>query len=216
MYYNTTMFIDIHTHQAFPTKFPSIRNLTFLEAERLFSSDEKGFYSVGIHPWQLETDTEQSMLRLETWANDSRFLLVGECGLDRNSKTPMTTQITIFERQITLSEKTQKPMIIHCVGAFNELIELKKRKKPQQLWIVHGFRGKPQLAEQIVRTETALSFGEHFNTDSVLITPLDKLFIETDESTMSIEHIYEKIANIKQINPKQLSAGASFFEKNRR
>ena len=207
------MFIDIHTHHTFSAGHPSIRNLTFLEAEQLFLSDSERLFSVGFHPWDVDAFSEKSMGMLEKWAGDKRFVLVGECGFDKNSKASITLQTSVFERQILLSERIQKPMIIHCVGCFNELLVLKKKYKPQQMWIIHGFRGKPQLAEQLLKSGCALSFGEHHNPASVLVTPINRLFLETDESVMDIERIYHHIAKIRQVEPEQLTAGVSFYDK---
>lgn len=201
------MFVDIHTHNYANTSFPTVRNLTLQEAERIFSSDKKGLFSVGFHPWHADKYFEKSVESLEKWATDNRLILIGECGLDKNSQVSMKIQVDVFQKQILLSEQVQKPMIIHCVGCFNELLELKKQQNPRQLWIIHGFRGKPELAKQVLKAGCALSFGEHFNVDSVRITPIEMLFVETDESTKSLETIYLQIAEIKGVEPNQLIAG---------
>jgi TatD DNase family protein len=206
------MFIDIHTHHQLSSNAHSIRNLTFPEAERLFSSDEKGFFSVGFHPWNADEFSEKTRSELEKWATDSRLVCIGECGLDKNSNVKIENQLDVFIEQINLSEKTKKPLIIHCVGCFNELFELKKTLNPQQLWIIHGFRGKPELAKQALKAGCALSFGEYFNSQSILITPIDKLFIETDKSKLSIYEIYHKIALAKSVSPESLIAGELFFQ----
>ncbi len=206
------MFIDIHTHKPSSSNYPVIRNLTFPEAEELFSSDENCFFSVGFHPWFANEFSMELFAKLEKWTHDSRFAAIGECGLDKNSKVTLVKQLSVFEQQILLSEKMQKPLIIHCVGCFNELFDLKKRLKPQQLWIIHGFRGKQELAVQALKAGCALSFGEHFNEESVRITPLDKLFVETDESNTSIDEIYRLIAVVKDINPDLLIAGELIYQ----
>jgi TatD DNase family protein len=93
------------------------------------------------------------------------------------------------------------------VGYYNELFDLKKRCNPSVRWIIHGFRGKPQLAEQALKAGFDLSFGEKLNEQSVRITPLENLFVETDESLLPIEQIYEKIASIRHCNIEDLNAG---------
>lgn len=206
------MYVDIHTHTKSGITHPAIRNLTFSEAETFFSSDLKETVSVGIHPWHADDFSEKTMSDLEKYATDKRFAAIGECGLDKNSKLTIEKQLLVFYRQIELSEQVQKPLIIHCVGCFNELFELKKTTKPQQLWIIHGFRGKPQLAKQALMNGCALSFGQHFNPGSVLATPIEKLFIETDESNLSIEEIYGQIAIVKHCSPAFLTAGEFFSQ----
>ena len=201
------MFADIHTHNPVQSDYSCIRNLTFVEAGDIFSSTEEGLFSVGIHPWDSETFLDETLILLKKWAEDSRLVAIGECGLDKNTLAAIDKQAFVFKKQIELSEQVQKPLIIHCVGCFNQLFEIKKEMNPQQLWIIHGFRGKPELAKQALKMGCALSFGEHYNAQSVVVTPLDKLFVEADESKMSIEEIYASIARVKNCSPEILSAG---------
>jgi len=207
------MFVDIHTHNAHNYNELEIRNLTFAEADEKFSSNEDGLFSVGFHPWSAESFSTVALSQLERWVIDKRFVFIGECGLDKNSKSDLNTQINIFKIQIQLSETIQKPLLIHCVGCFNELFEIKKQIRPKQLWIIHGFRGKPELAKQVMKTGCALSFGEMFNAESVRVTPIDKLFVETDESKLTIEEIYKKIAALKKVDSNRLSAGFNLLKK---
>lgn len=207
------MFVDIHTHKLAVLGIPGILNLPFDEAEAVFSSNQNGFYSLGIHPRELNTTVEFNLSAMENFAGDHRLLAIGECGLDKNATVPVEFQIEIFKKHILLAEHVQKPMILHCVGCFNELFALKKEMKPLQLWIIHGFRGKPELAQQALKAGCSLSFGEHFNPESVLLTPPDKLYAETDQSNMSIEEIYKMLANIKEIEPRELIAGYTLWQK---
>ena len=206
------MFVDIHTHSVPDADSAAIQNLTFAEAGKVFASAQNGLFSVGFHPWFASEFSEKSMLQLEKWASDDRLALIGECGLDKNSKVPLQEQIDVFQQQIRLSEKIQKPLIIHCVGCFNELFDLKKTIKPQQHWIIHGFRGKPQLAAQALKAGCYLSFGEHFNPESVRLTPIDKLLVETDESSLPIEELYNPIAILKEIETSKLTAGKLIYK----
>jgi TatD DNase family protein len=139
------------------------------------------------------------------------MLAIGECGLDKYSTVELRRQITVFEKQIELSEQAEKALIVHCVGRFNELMAMKKSIVPGQRWIIHGFRGKAQLAGQLLNAGCALSFGERFNADSLQITPLSALFAESDESELCIEDIYSKIASEKGCSPQELTAGRDFF-----
>lgn len=185
----------------------AVRNLSLTDAEEFVNSDIQSFVSVGIHPWDLENLDQFWIERLMKIAEDNRVMMIGECGLDKNIETTPERQIEVFSEQIKLSELFQKPLIIHCVGRFNKLIELKKMFNPSQKWIVHGFRGKPQLAGQLLKARIDLSFGEKFNPESIQITPIERLFIETDESAMPIERIYEQIARIRGCKTNDLNAG---------
>ena len=205
------MVVNIHTHQRSAAVNPAIINVSFDEAEKIYASQETGFFSVGIHPWDVNEYADTQLEKLEKYLTDKRFVALGECGLDKNSNVPLAKQLFVFNKQIEISERMRKPLIVHCVGCFNELLELKTKLKPRQLWIIHGFRGKPQLARQILKNGCALSFGEHFNEESVRVTPTESLYIETDESHVPVEDIYAKIAAIKNCTPNELTAGAEFF-----
>lgn len=202
------IFTDIHTHiQKTQPNEVGVINLSVREAESRLLSDETALYSIGIHPWEVDLASETEMEKLKILVADSRVRLIGECGLDKFAKAGLKLQLDFFRKQIEFSEQLHKPLIIHCVGCFNELFTVRKEVKPSQKWIIHGFRGKPQLAEQALKAGCDLSFGEKFNADTVQITPLERLFVETDESKISVEEIYRKIAELKQCRMDELIAG---------
>lgn len=179
------MISDIHTHK--PAPYPqgviSLINLSEPLAEGQF-------YSAGIHPWNTEEPiTEETWKRLETLAGDSRVAAIGECGVDAAKGGPMFRQLQIFKRQIELSEKHKKPLVIHCVKAVDIILGLKRDLNPTQTWVIHGFRGKPETARQLTDKGIYLSFGEKYNSDTVIAMPDDKILAETDESILTIEEI---------------------------
>jgi len=207
------MLVDIHTHNCNSRDNISVRNLSLTESDVVLSENEPRYFSLGIHPWEMDNLNSESMIKLMNYVSDSRVVAIGECGLDRNIKTPLENQIELFKKQIIISETIQKPLIIHCVGCFNELIGLKKSIKPHQKWIIHGFRGKPQLAQQLLKAGFNLSFGVQFNPESVKITPFEQLFIETDESVIKVSEIYSKIAILKDCSVSSLNAGYNLIFK---
>lgn len=189
-----------------------VYNVPLAEAEAVFRSDAEGWFSVGFHPWRPDDYSADRMESLRLWAEDRRMVAIGECGLDKNVKTDLKRQIEVFGEQVALSEEREKPVVVHCVGCFNELFDLKKLWKPKQTWIIHGFRGKPQLAEQALKAGCRLSFGERFNAESVRATPLDSLFVETDESRLPIGEIYKRIAEAKACAVNELTAGEALLK----
>ena len=207
------MLVDIHTHSSHTTTHSlAVRNLNLNEAEDFFKSDEQALCTVGIHPWHADSFLEDMLSKQEEWSKDKRFFAIGECGLDKHSNVGFEKQLSVFETQIAISENSSKPLIIHCVGYFNELLALKKKWNPTQLWIIHGFRGKPELATQVLKSGCALSYGEHFNAESVRLTPTEQLFVETDESILNINEIYQNIAITKVCKIEYLNAGIQLLE----
>ena len=68
----------------------------------------------------------------------------GSESLSRNEI--IEAQTTLLTFHISISERLSKPLILHIVKAYPEIIALRKSLRPAQPWIIHGFRGKPQLA----------------------------------------------------------------------
>jgi TatD DNase family protein len=172
-------------------------------AEALKDRSER-LLSVGLHPWHIAADWKKQLRMLGEIAGKKRVMLIGEAGLDKLCKTDFVLQQTVFLRQIELAEEVQKPLIIHCVKAWPELIAIRKKVLPSVPWIIHGFRGKPELAGQLLELGFYLSYGGKFNADSVRITPLERLCTETDESRLPIEEICRKIAEVQGISFEEL------------
>jgi TatD DNase family protein len=207
-------FVDIHTHNINSTNQYAIINLKLNDAQDRLDLSKHEYFSIGIHPWDVHRVESEMIQLLEKLAFNRKIIAIGECGLDKYSVATFEAQMEVFEKQIIISENTQKPIIVHCVGYFNELINLKKTLKPSQAWIIHGFRGKPELAKQLIMNGFYFSYGEKFNIQSVKITPLEKICVETDESSMTIEEIYKNIAAIKSYNYQDLGTSSTLFDFN--
>ena len=121
---------------------------------------------------------------------------MGECGLDKLRGASMDLQREVFRKCVELSEQRALPLIVHAVKCTDELIRMKKEINPRMPWILHGFRGRKELAMQYIDKGFYLSFGEKFDEESLRHTPVDRLFFETDDSKASIEMIYQKASEI--------------------
>ena len=194
-------FFNIHTHSLV---HPESEILA--QSPHLFPSDKLPVYtSIGIHPWFLtEENAESQWKALQKQVSHPSVLAIGEGGLDKLKGPDMELQVKILKQQVALSEEKSLPLIIHCVKAFNELIQLKKELRPHQPWIIHGFRGKEALAIDCIRHGFYLSYGEHFQENALKATPQEKLFIETDESEIPVQEIYQSIALVHGIGLQEL------------
>lgn len=130
---------------------------------------------------------------------DPAVVALGEAGLDKQINTPVSLQIELFTEQVKLSEEFKKPLIIHCVKAWDELLAVKKENNPEMIWVIHGFRGNGILAKQLIRKGFRLSFGPKFNPEALRVAWPDYLLAETDEATISIEEVYINIAQTLNI-----------------
>lgn len=166
------MIIDSHSH------LPSREAITNLQPGQI---PESGFfYSAGIHPWDAEKADEAVFEWLQCVALSPQVVAIGECGIDLAVSTPLQTQTNIFIKMILLSESVNKPLIVHCVRGWQILMDIYRITERQTPWIIHGFRGKPQLAQQLTKHGFYLSYGKHFNPESLRVTPAAQLLIESD------------------------------------
>ena len=186
------MIIDFHTHNAVSSPSTlSIRNIMPDEDHPPYL-----FCSAGLHPWNINANWQEDMEKVRIAAMSANTLMIGETGLDKLNGPELNLQEKVFNEHIKLSEELGKPLVIHCVKSIDEIIFIKKDTRPKQQWIIHGFRGKPQQAQQLLNNGFHLSFGERFNADSLALAfKHQAAWLETDESTHSIEEIYELAAN---------------------
>ena len=193
-------FFNIHTHIA---KHPANEILS-ADVSSFSAIGKNEFLSVGIHPWYLD-DAENQLDLLRKAIENKQVVAIGESGLDKLKGPSMDLQTTVFKKQIALSEEYHLPMVIHCVKAYNELIQIKKSTHPHQPWIIHGFRGKEALAKECILHGFHLSFGAYYQEDALRAVPVEKLFVETDESDMDIEDICLRIAHTRGMELEELT-----------
>ncbi|KLT67875.1 TatD family hydrolase [Flavobacterium sp. ABG] len=201
-------FFNFHTHQF--TNQSDILELVNQYPQEF--DDSIPFYSIGIHPWYIAEDKLESDLKIvEEKLLKKNCLAVGECGLDKRTEVPLDLQITVFEKQLILAEKYRKPVVIHCVAAFQEVIAIKKRMKITVPMIVHGFSKNSQIANQLVKEGFYISFGKYLLRNPELKTvfqqvPNDRFFLETDTTQETIQEVYTLASAYKNLNSKELEA----------
>jgi len=197
-------YIDIHTHSRTNNdKALTLRTIDPASFIQL-SGKENQFFSVGIHPWYIDDHVDESLKILVSVVSDPSIAAIGEIGLDKNCTIDFDWQQTIFNKQLLITKEVRKPVIIHCVKAWNETTQLLKEIQFDLPVIFHGFRGKPQLAKELTKAGFYLSFGSLFNKESVEITPFDRIFLETDDKDVAIEKIYKLIAEVKGVPVEKL------------
>lgn len=165
------------------------------------------YLSAGIHPWYVSEDDYRAQLEwVQTMAaNDTRTIAIGEAGLDKRCHTPFDLQIKAFRSLIPIAEEYRLPLILHAVKATNELIALKKEFHPHQAWIIHGFRGKKELAQSLTGQGFYLSFGARYNAEALQGVPTDRILLETDEASLPIQSLYRQAASLLRIPEEKLT-----------
>jgi len=187
-------YIDIHTH-----KIRKSANIQIVDISERVNVDIEicSHYSMGVHPWFVkEMDLDKKMQNIKSHIDKNSFLAIGECGLDKVCNVDFNIQLKAFKQQINLSEKYHKPLILHIVKSFNEIIQLRIATKAKQKWIVHGFNGSYQIAKQLIDMGFYISFGHKLYqqtskaSKSIKHLPLNRIFLETDNSEFAIEEVY--------------------------
>lgn len=197
------MLIDIHSHhihgQPLQKQFISLEASLADGFRETFSNYGKDvLLSVGVHPWQALSWNQDDNPVLLGLFSDPRVLMIGEVGLDRNSRVDYKVQTLVFNAQIEMAEKVRKPVLLHVVHTMAEILACKKMHQDIPAWIIHGFRGGRQEAEQYTKKGFYLSFGPRFNNEGLLACPIERLFLETDESREELNTVYEKVAQVLQ------------------
>lgn len=194
-------FFNLHTH-----KFTNNSDVLELVNQYPWEFDAViPNYSIGIHPWYIDENRLDSDLKtINEKLQLKECLALGECGLDKRIKVPLSLQIEVFEKQIALAEKHQKPLVLHLVAAFQELIEIKNRLKISVPIIIHGFSKNQQFANELIKNGFYLSFGKYLlrnpELESVFKSvPNDKFFLETDTIDESLEEVYQLAAKYKNL-----------------
>jgi len=199
-------FFNFHTH-----RYTS--QATILELVNQYPQEFDGsfpFYSIGIHPWYIsESRLAEDLKIIEEKLQTSNCLAIGECGLDKKIEVSLELQRSVFEKQLALAEKYKKPVVIHCVAAFQEVIAIKKKMQISVPMIIHGFSKNSQIAEQLIKEGFYISFGKYLLKNPGLKTvfqniPNDRFFLETDTIEENIEQVYDVAAKYKDITIREL------------
>lgn len=199
------MYINFHTHT--PNATGDVLSIVSLY-EDFNRIHELTHCSVGLHPWYLN-DIEARWRQLQTVVSLPNVIAIGECGLDKITDTDWQLQLKAFTRQIELAQQLHKPLIIHCVRAYEEVVYLLQERKVSVPVIFHGFNKSPELAAQLTRQGYYLSFGAGLlkggqSAATFKTVALDHIFLETDDTPHNIKSIYWMAAEIRQTSEEEL------------
>ena len=206
--------IDFHHHHFVAVK-EGVSVRSFHQQEQQEFASWTAPCSVGLHPWYL---SEQDKVQDEqfNWlveaAKAENVKFIGECGLDKLRGSDLSIQLHVFEQCLQLAEQYHKPVVIHCVRAFSELLAIYQRVQPTVPWIVHGFNRKPSVLASLLQQRFYVSFGAAIlkpdspAAQSLVETPLEQLFLETDDKLLPIADLYTHAAQLKGILLEDLEA----------
>jgi len=191
-------WIDLHTHQI----REELNVRAILNWNPFAQVEGSQTFSVGLHPWYLEESNLMKDLDwLESVIHHPSVLAVGECGLDKRCQVPWDLQMRAFESQWVMAQSVKKPLIIHCVKAQQEILQLLGGY--QGTFVFHGFNRTLGMAEAIIDHGGCISVNAHFLTlpqgrEVALKANRQHMFLETDDRQESIQQAYLCLAEIWQ------------------
>ena len=161
-------------------------------------SGERTISTLGIHPYDAEGVTTDSIFAIERTALE--YDAIGEIGLDYSTNINKEAQILVFKAQLEVARHLNKGVVIHCVKAFEEVMNILSRYNLPFV-IFHGFIGSPEQALRAAARGYYLSFGHRTfrspkSIEALKVTPANLLFFETDDSTINIEQIYRQVSEV--------------------
>ena len=159
--------------------------------------------TVGVHPWEAEWVAELP--------DCAAAEIIGETGIDRACGVNIEAQERLFELHLKEAERLKKPIVLHVVRAFEEVMTRLAQHNIEGV-VFHGFIGSTEQATRATKRGYYLSFGERSlrspkTCKAMEQTPLERLFIETDDNAeIGIETLYEKVAAMRGMSVEELAA----------
>jgi TatD DNase family protein len=200
-------YINLHTHgQSSSREVTSVYNLMLNEK----CAPSRGLFSAGLHPWFADQAPVDLLMQLSHLAENPDFFAYGETGLDKVCAVPFQLQQDIFKLHLDKAIEKNKPVILHCVKAWDEMIEMTTKYSITR--ILHGYNGSIALTRRLVDKGFYFSIGKAVLNpksklhSSIHVVPLDLLFCETDDSTTTIQAIYDGLGTALKLNSADLRA----------
>lgn len=196
-------FIDIHTHHpSNSTDILSVPSLFLQDVD--FKNELTTPFTAAVHPWHAACFSPQQVsVMLGNLTTQSGLIAIGETGLDAVCTADYQLQKQIFELHLQFAENHHLPVIIHGVKAWNDLIAYFKRYKIS--FVLHGYSAGFELTKQLIDLGCYFSIGKSVLQISprfrkaLQIIPLTSIFLETDDSSVSIKDIYQEVSNVKEV-----------------
>ena len=174
--------------------------------------------AMGLHPTEVKDDWENVFNIIEKEIYNDEYVAIGEVGMDLYwDKTFLREQKIVFEKQLEIAEKLQKPVIIHSRSALEETLEIIEKVKPSVPLIFHSFTGNTNDVKSIreicdpyfgingvVTYKNASEFREALpeikiermvlETDSPFLSPVPKRGKRNDSSNLI--YVRDKVAEV--------------------
>lgn len=195
---------------------------TIEDAIRLADTYEHIYAAVGWHPVDAVDCTPENLARIEQLMTHPKVVAVGEIGLDYHwDKSPHEVQQALFEQQIELALKYDKPIIVHDREAHQAVYETLKKYAPRGLrGVMHSYSASSEMVKAFTELGFMISLSGVVTFKNAKmpkkvaeLTPMEYLLIETDAPYLTphpyrgkrnepayVKLVAEEIAMIKGIS----------------
>lgn len=197
-------WLDYHTHASGCERYIHDPDVLVVQSLQLGEKPHvrADYATIGLHPMlpstlefiRLSSEEQYQVLKESILTSATPIIAIGECGWDKRSPLTEPQQDSLMELQTSLAEELHRPLIIHCVSSWHLLLKFQK-SHPHALFIVHGFRGNPALAQQLTQAGVRLSLHPLMITHATKLP--NQFFIESDEASHHLRELYQTAATKK-------------------
>lgn len=179
--------------------------------------------ALGIHPENVDSYTEEDINYIEEHINDEKIVAIGEIGLDYYwTKDNKEEQKKLFEQQLAIAEKVNKPVIIHSREATMDTIDILKKYNVKG--VIHSFSGSYETACIYIKMGFLLGINgvitfKNCNLKDVMDKiDLSNIVLETDSPYLTpapyrgdrndsthVEDIARFVCDLKKVTMEELS-----------
>ncbi len=169
----------------------------------MVNNDKKIYPCFGVHPWFVNGVANDFDIRLKDLLKTNRSYMIGEIGLDK-FKADIDKQLEVFVKQLDVAVDLQRNIILHCVGAWDKVLQILKQYKKSRLPIIviHGFNDSIQIMQKLIDSYNVVFsvgknavYGRNCRIEQI---PLNKIVVETDgNKDVYLKDLVNKISEIK-------------------
>lgn len=180
------------------------------------------YFSIGVHPMEVEKkiyiQVIEEIIKKEKESNNTKLVSIGETGLDYHFNYPKDLQKRYFIEQINLANKYDLPIIIHSRESQEDVERILKEYPVKKAGIMHCYSGTAEMSKKFLEMGYYIGVGGPVTRykevqETVKITPIDRIVIETDapvlppepfekhakNNSLYLKYIVSKIAELKNM-----------------
>lgn len=114
--------------------------------------------TLGIHPENIDNITDNSFKLIEDNINNDKIVAIGEIGLDYYyTVETKEKQKEIFEYQVKLAEKYNKPIVVHSRESIQDTYDILKKYKVKGT--IHCFNSSLEMAREFIKLGYKIGIG---------------------------------------------------------